>query len=60
MIYMADGSVKKIEDIVDGDEVVSFNTNNLSWTSNKVSNKFSRQTEELVEIQTNNSSIKCT
>lgn len=60
MIYMADGSVKKIEDIVDGDEVVSFNTNNLSWTSNKVSNKFSRQTEELVEITTNKSSIKCT
>jgi PhoH-like ATPase len=60
MIYMADGSVKKIEDVIDGDEVVSFDTEHLSWTSNKVSNKFSRQTEELIEIQTSKGLFKCT
>jgi len=60
MIYMADGSVKKIEDVIDGDEVVSFDTEHLSWTSNKVSNKFSRQTEELIHVSVGDKSISCT
>ena len=60
MVYMADGSVKKIEDIVDGDEVISFDVENQVWTTNKVSNKFSRPTEELIEIHTSKGYIKCT
>ena len=60
MIYMADGSVKKIENVNDGDEVISFDVEDQTWTKNKVCNKFSRLTENLVEINTSKGYLKCT
>lgn len=61
LITLADGSLKKIEDIVAGDMVSTFDLKSETIVNNKVNNVFSKTVNEIVEYKLENGEIvKCT
>lgn len=60
MIYTADGKLVKIQDIKNESEVISFNTNDQSWSSNIIKSKFSRHTDNYLKIYTSRGILECT
>ncbi|MEO8637423.1 MAG: LAGLIDADG family homing endonuclease [Candidatus Taylorbacteria bacterium] len=60
LIQLADGAVKSIAEIKNGDEVASVDLNSGTIVFKKISNWFSRKTKELISIRTPQSTLKCT
>lgn len=60
LVTLADGRVKLISEFKNGDEVASVDLTTGTVVSKKVSNWFSRNTEELVYIRTPQATLKCT
>mgnify|MGYP003385804066 CR=1 FL=1 len=60
-VLMADGTVKLIKDMQNGDSVVTVSKDDLSETYSKIKNWFCRSCDKLLEITTESGrSIKCT
>lgn len=60
-ILMADGSVKLIKDINDGDVVVTYNKATLTKSTSSIKNWFEKDADDVLEISfSNGQKIKCT
>ena len=60
LITLADGSVKKISEVKDGDEIFSVDLETGLLVPKKISNWFSRETNELIHIRTPQATLRCT
>jgi len=61
LITLADGSLKKIEEIVAGDIVSTFDLESGTIVNNKVNNVFSKNVDSIVEYKLENGEVvKCT
>jgi len=59
-VWTSDGKSIPIQDLTNGQEVISYDKDSNSFNSNKISNFFSRKTQKLVKIKTTNGHFEST
>jgi len=59
LIYTGNGKLIKIQDIVDGEYVNSWNTSSNIFENNQISNKFSRTSDTIIRLSTSRGVIEC-
>jgi hypothetical protein len=59
LIYTGNGKLIKIQDIVDGEYVNSWNTSSNIFENNQISNKFNRTSDTIIRLSTSRGVIEC-